>query len=177
MWETASHLMLHCPYSQEIWSHVLYKLNLIPIACSDAYELLQSVTSRLDQQSEGALTLGKLLFNAFVWHIWAERNCRIFRATSNSSIAITQKIIQVATTRILYLVFSLPQNIQCHWNVPPNVQKHYARMISERRHGWGLSIVPTRQVLIGILWQDLQQPIKGRIEQLLNYYEVIFRIL
>lgn len=83
----------------------------------------------------------------------------------------------MATTRILYLGFNLPQNIQCHWNVPPNVQEHYARMISERRHGWRLSIVPTRQVSICILWQDFHQPIKGRIEQLLNYYEGIFRIL
>eukprot|EP00268_Persea_americana_P009536 TRINITY_DN13817_c0_g1_i2.p1 TRINITY_DN13817_c0_g1~~TRINITY_DN13817_c0_g1_i2.p1 ORF type:complete len:147 (-),score=5.86 TRINITY_DN13817_c0_g1_i2:254-694(-) len=35
-WETASHLMIHCPYSQEIWQRILYKLNLLPIGCTDA---------------------------------------------------------------------------------------------------------------------------------------------
>ena len=168
-WETASHLM--------IWQLVLYTLNLLPTNCDDVYELLDSIISHIDQHSEGALTLGKILFIAFVWHIWAERNSMIFRTKANSSGAIMQKIIQVTTTKILYLGISLPNNIQCHWNVPPTVQEHFSKLISERSQGWRISIVQTKQDLVGVLWWDIHQLVKGRIEQALNYYEGIFRIL
>lgn len=68
-WETASHLMIHCPFSRHIWQALLIKLNLMPASCNDVYELLESIISRIDQQSEGAITLGKLLFNAYVWNV------------------------------------------------------------------------------------------------------------
>lgn len=180
-WETTSHLMIHCPFSRDIWKALLLKLNLMPASCNDVYELLDSIISRIDQQSEGAITLSKLLFNAYVWNIWAERNCRIFRAKAHSIETVVHRISQVITTHLLYLSISLPTNIQCHQNVPPNVSLHThqndSKLICERNHGQRLSIVQTRQDLVGVLWLDLHQPVQVRIESVLNYYARIFRIL
>lgn len=58
-WETSTHLMIQCPYTQEIWKVILSKLNWTPINCNDAHELLNSVLSQIDQNCEGALTHAK----------------------------------------------------------------------------------------------------------------------
>ena len=59
----------------------------------------------------------------------------------------------------------------------PHVHMNHSTMICERCQGQRLSIVPTRHVLVGILWRDIHQPQYGRIVQVLNYYEGIFQLL
>ena len=169
--------MPHCPYSQETWQCILSKLNLATIHCNGAQELLLSVLSRLDQQSDSAITLGKFLFNAFVWLVQAKRNARIFRLTSKSSSSVVQHITYVVTTTILYLGLTLPISIQCHWNIPSNDQAPITRLVAARIQGWCLSIVPTSHNLIGIMWRDLHYPVKGQIVLMLNYYEGVYQIL
>lgn len=88
-----------------------------------------------------------------------------------------QKIFQVVTTRILYLGLSLPDNIQCHWNIPPLVHMPHPNLIIERCNGWRLSIVQTNQVLVGILWRDIHQPKHAQIAQVINFYEGVFQLL
>ena len=107
--------------------------------------------SRIDQNSEDSIILGKLIFNAYVWHVWAERNARIFRHKATSSGSIVRRIIQVVTTRILYLGIRLPDAIHCHWNVPFPAPVHNRPLLHSRLHGWRLSIVALNQVLVGIL--------------------------
>ena len=147
------------------------------IPCNDAQELLLSVLSLLDQQSDGTITLDKLLFNDFVWHVWAERNARIFWLTAKSSSSIVQHIIDVVTTNVLYLGLTLPISFQCHWNVPSNDQVAITRLVAARIQSWRLSIVPTSHNLIGIMWRNLHYPVKGRIVLMLNYYEGVYQIL
>ena len=72
--------------------------------------------------------------------------------------SVVQQITQVVTTKVLYLGINLPSSIQCHWNVPSNDQVHITRLVVERVRGWRLSIVPTNQTLIGIMWRDLHHP-------------------
>lgn len=122
-WETAIHLMTQCPYSQEVWKSLLAKLNLEPISCATQFELLDSIILPLDQRERGLQTLGKLLFNAFIWHIWAERNGRIFNGKTHSSKAVVQKVIQTVRSRFLYLGLTLPNDIDHHWNIPPRIQE------------------------------------------------------
>ena len=57
------------------------------------------------------------------------------------------------------------------------MQENNAKLISEQSQGWRLSIVQVKQDLVGIMWRDIHQPVKGRIEQALNYYEGMCRIL
>ena len=117
------------------------------------------------------------MFSAYVWCIWAERNGKILKRISNPRASVMQKNFQVMTTKILYLGIRLPNSIQRHWNVPSHVHVNHSTLIGERCQGWRLSIVPTRQVLVGILWRDIHQPQHGRIVQMLNYYEGIFQLL
>lgn len=42
-WESGSHLMLQCSYSQTVWSLLLAKLNLSSIVCNWPIELLESI--------------------------------------------------------------------------------------------------------------------------------------
>lgn len=119
-WETSTHLMIHCPYSSEVWTSLLSKVNLNPMDCTSPIELLDSIILPFENQEKGVQTLGKLLFNAFIWHIWAERNGRIFRSTSKTSGAVLQQILHTVCSRIVYLGITLPQDIACHWNIPPS---------------------------------------------------------
>lgn len=118
-WETSTHVMAQCPYSQEVWKSILATLNLEPVNCANSIELLDSILLPLDSHEKGLHTLGKLLFSAFVWHIWAERNGRIFRCKANQSMVVVQKIIQIVYSRITYLGIVLPPAIGSHWNIAP----------------------------------------------------------
>ena len=106
--------------------------------------------------------------------MWAERNARIFRVKAKSSGIVVQHIVQVVTTKILYLGLRLPTNIECHWNVPSNDQVIIRNLIGDRAHGWRLSIFTMSQVLVGIMWRDNHHPWKGQRVQLLNYNDGIF---
>ena len=59
--ETAAHLIVYCPYSQEVWKSLLEKLDLEPISCENPLELLESIIFPIEQQKTGLLTPGKLL--------------------------------------------------------------------------------------------------------------------
>ena len=78
-WEIGSQLMLHCSYSQTMWSLHLAKLNLTSIVCNSLLELMESILLQVDQHHKDIQTVRKLIYCAFIWHIWNERNKRIFR--------------------------------------------------------------------------------------------------
>ena len=82
--------MIHCPFSKLAWTTLLTKLNLSPFICENPLEMMQSVNFRLDKGSNDIQTLGKLVVNAFVWHIWAERNGRILRLKVNTNVLDTE---------------------------------------------------------------------------------------
>ncbi|XXG63722.1 hypothetical protein AAC387_Pa05g1843 [Persea americana] len=98
-----AHLIVYCPYSQEVWKSLLAKLDLEPISCENPFELLESIIFPTEQQKTSLLNLGKILFNAFIWHIWAYRNARIFRSEEHSSTAVLRNIIQTVCSRTHYL--------------------------------------------------------------------------
>lgn len=56
--ETAAHLIVYCPYSQEVWKSLLEKLDLEPISCENPLELLESIIFPIEQQKTGLLTPG-----------------------------------------------------------------------------------------------------------------------
>jgi ribonuclease HI/exonuclease III len=80
-WETADHILLHCPYAQQCWLHVLKKLNYVMPLPNSLWNLFQS----------WPLLYPKSLFHgiwkcapsAIVWALWWERNKRIFRHVSS----------------------------------------------------------------------------------------------
>lgn len=176
-WETATHVMVHCPYSQEVWKSLLATLNLEPINCTNSFELLDSIILPLENQEKGLQTLGKLIFNAFIWHIWAERNGRIFRSKDTPSKAVVQKITQIICSRINYLGIALPQAVASHWNIAPSTSNTCPKMILRMIPGWRLSICSNNNQLVGILWTDIHKPMAGLIEQDLNLLLTVKRIM
>ena len=150
-------------YSQEVWKALLAKLNLEPTrCCTNPLELLASVTLPLDQQAKGLQTLGKLLFNAFIWRIWAERNGRIFRSNEHSSKVVLQQTIDTVCSRILYLDIALPSEIASHWNLPPSNSSIRPKLPTLMNPGWRVSICSIDTLIVGILWSDVHTPNKGR---------------
>ena len=92
--ETMDHLLINCPYSQEIWSEVLL-LNLedlvVPLNILDLFATWAS-SSPFDLHKKDLL---KLIWiwapKAIYWKIWLERNSRTFRDEKKSSIKIATK--------------------------------------------------------------------------------------
>ena len=63
-------LFITCPFCQLVWNLLLQTINLPPNECDSGTDLVESITLRLNPNRAGLQTLGKLLFSAFVWHIW-----------------------------------------------------------------------------------------------------------
>ena len=152
-------------------------MNLVLISCSNAQELLDSLVSRLDQHRNDVLILAKLLFNAYVWHVWAERNARIFKNVTLPYGSVVQRIIQVVTTKILYLNLLFPSDIQCHWNVPVHTPLMAANLVHERPSGWWFSILTLPLSLVGILWRDTHHPWRGRQVHSMHLYDDLYQLL
>eukprot|EP00268_Persea_americana_P005859 TRINITY_DN12021_c0_g4_i3.p2 TRINITY_DN12021_c0_g4~~TRINITY_DN12021_c0_g4_i3.p2 ORF type:complete len:107 (-),score=15.79 TRINITY_DN12021_c0_g4_i3:268-588(-) len=106
------------------------------------------MVSRIDQNKNDTLIIAKILFNAYVW---AEHNARIFRNVTLPYGSVVQRIIQIVTTKILYLDLILPNDIQRHWNVPMHTPVVAANPVNERPAGWRFSITTLPLILVGIL--------------------------
>lgn len=110
-WESELHLMIQCLFSKSVWMSILTKLNLTPFDCENPLQLMQSVLLLLNQGKNDIQTIGILVVNAFIWHIWAKRNGRIFRMNANTNISVTQKFLKTVCSRILYLGLQLPDRL------------------------------------------------------------------
>ena len=164
--------MIRCPYSQEVWKALLAKLNLEPIRCTNLLELLASITPPLDRQANGLQTLGKL-----VWHIWAERNGRIFRSKEHSSKVVLQQITHTVCSRILYLDIALSCEIGNHWNVPPSNSDIHPKWPSLMNPGWRVSICSIDTLIVAILWSDVHTPKECHIEKEFTSFKAVFQIM
>ena len=102
--------------------------------------MMQSVFFRLDQVKKDIQIVGKLLVNAFVRHIWLERNGRIFIMKANTNVSLTQKILKIVSSRILYLGLQLLEESASRWNIPANDQNKIPFPLEVMKHGWRLSI-------------------------------------
>ena len=82
---------------------------------------------------------------------------------------VANSIIQTIQSRVLFIGISLPNNISCHWNIPPASYIHTHSLLTIYP-GWRLSIYSTHQVSIGVLWNDADHPIEGAIQSATDYY-------
>ena len=104
--------------------------------CDSAIDLVESITLWHNPNHKGLLIMGKLLFSAFVWHIWSERNWRIFRSQPKSAMTVVHLIRTTIQTRILYLAIILPDDISSHWNIPPIDQHFHSYVVPAVHPGW-----------------------------------------
>ena len=67
--------------------------------------------------------------------------------------------------------------IDSHWNVPAKDQIKIPIPLEVWKHGWRLSITNVGQLIVGILWRDINIPLCAQIELTLNYYSGVFHIM
>jgi len=84
--ETIDHLYFQCPFSAYLWRLSRLKLGITSATGS----LLDEVTliSNQFKQRNNTSILAKLVFSSVVWHIWKERNARIFQKESKHKIQV-----------------------------------------------------------------------------------------
>jgi hypothetical protein len=90
--ETRDHLFFECPFSAYIWTVCKLKLKLnTPMG-----NLSQEAHTIKDQfkQKDKVYKLARLAINATVWHIWQERNRRIFQRQKLHKIMVFRRIYE-----------------------------------------------------------------------------------
>ncbi|KAJ9536674.1 hypothetical protein OSB04_un000147 [Centaurea solstitialis] len=76
--DSHNHLFFQCTFSRQVWVQVLAKINWIDVPCS--WDALVDMLS--DAGSRPKLLVQKLTIAAAVYHVWCERNRRLFQGSS-----------------------------------------------------------------------------------------------
>ena len=89
--ETIEYLFFSCEYSAHIWTVCKLKLGLPPIV----HSLLEEANSfkTMYSQKKKSSALGKLVLASVVYHLWKERNDRVFAGTEHTKVELIKKII------------------------------------------------------------------------------------
>ena len=119
--ETKEHLFFECSFAVEIWKEMLRKCGLERESLGWEGELKWAA-----EKLKGKALISTLLrvgWNAFVYHIWRERNCRIFQHKAASSMKILEDISEVMKYRLVRLskVKADVVNIALYYCIEPGV--------------------------------------------------------
>ena len=154
--ETQDHLFLQYPFSMQVWKGLLYMFYLQPIPCVSLLELIQSTLLGVDQNSKGMTSLCKLIFTAFIWHIWREKNAHIFRNVSRGADHVIRDIISMVYSMCMLLGFQVPSNTESRWNLSPFLGPRHSSLVAEvlPKEGWRMSIVHIYPLLVGVVWSE-----------------------
>ena len=119
--ETIEHLFFQCPYSAYLWKLSKLKLDLKNARGTSLMEEANNIDIKFKQKNNTS-TLAKLVFAAVVWHIWKERNDRIFLSESKHKILVFKNIYD--DVQILMHQSKWKDNIQgnlnyilCNWGI------------------------------------------------------------
>ncbi|XP_026419465.1 uncharacterized protein LOC113315396 [Papaver somniferum] len=136
--ESEDHIFHACMYSASIWQGLLLKHGYIKELESSWDEEIRWCNQHFTGTS-CVTTIKKLVLNGFSYHIWRERNNRVFRATSNSQDQVSMLIVQHVRFKMLSstlkeddnpstkwfmsrwsidCIFILPETIFCTWLYP-----------------------------------------------------------
>ena len=77
---------------------------------------------------------------------------------------------------MVFLGISLPDNLSCHWDIPPIICNR-PQLLPTIKPGWRLSSVFTRQALVGILWSNIDQPVERAIRSGLDFYLGVLQLM
>lgn len=177
-WESSEHLFLHCNYASFVWDGLQSKLILQPIRCFSILNLASSMVDRVGQTGASLILIARLIFPAFAWHIWRERNSQVFSHKFKRPAQVLYDVLQQIYSRDLFLDIQLPDPYQGLWNLPSAMGLWPHPCIPFVVHeGWRFSIVLLQTYLIGILWQPNGHPGFAAIRRdILFYQEVTYLI-
>ncbi|KAL1190925.1 hypothetical protein V5N11_020899 [Cardamine amara subsp. amara] len=87
--ETRDHLLLHCPFSEQVWCIVLHRVASYPCIFADCSTLITWLLSRIPLVSS---TLTKIAAQAIIYLLWRERNNRLHNSVTSSSATVFAQI-------------------------------------------------------------------------------------
>lgn len=121
--ETHGHLFFDCSYAKSIWSDLLGRNLVLRWPNSWDYELVWVVKHCKVKGFRSAIY--KLSLAAAIYHIWLERNARVFTQKCSSPDLVVKAIVAKIRDRICSwgrVPYSYEHNMLCHnWSISPCV--------------------------------------------------------
>jgi len=117
--ETIEHLFFSCVSSSYIWKLCKLKLGLSQGLIGSLLEEVILVKRRFSEKTKASL-LAKHAIGAAVWHIWQERNRRIFRAQTMHKILVFRRLyedINILIQTCSWKVNTKDLSILANWGV------------------------------------------------------------
>jgi len=118
--ETTDHLYFQCPYTAYLWKLCKLKLGITSISVS-LFEEVTVISSKFKHKCH-TRTLAKLVLSAVIWHIWQERNSRIFNHESKLKFQVFKELYE--DVKILMEQCVWEDNMQvslnsilCNWGI------------------------------------------------------------
>ncbi|XP_039020524.1 uncharacterized protein LOC120152358 [Hibiscus syriacus] len=96
--ETRNHLFCHCPLAVRLWNSIL-SLNGLKNATSTWDEMVTRASSTWKGKSL-LTTILKIAWTAYVYILWEERNCRIFKGRHRSTENLLKVIIEAVRIQL-----------------------------------------------------------------------------
>jgi hypothetical protein len=104
--ETRDHIFFECPYVAYIWTLCKLKLGYHPILLGNIVEEASQIRNKFKVKDQTYI-LARLAFQVTIWHIWLERNRRIFQHQQLNKIMVFRRIYED-----IHMMLRT-----CHWKV------------------------------------------------------------
>ncbi|KAK2658645.1 hypothetical protein Ddye_005178 [Dipteronia dyeriana] len=116
--ETHAHLFFECLFSRAIWTQLLNycRTHWIGLCWNDFIAWVSTYW----RGNTHVIVAKKLCLGVAVYHIWRERNCRIFKGTKQTSSVVARSIIDTICCRLSFINLKDHPLIDLNWNVNAN---------------------------------------------------------
>nr|GEZ62697.1 reverse transcriptase zinc-binding domain-containing protein [Tanacetum cinerariifolium] len=117
--DSHTHLFFKCAFSSQVWYYArdLAGMDLVPLVMHDILLYLQPMANKRTARS----VFGRLILAAMAYHIWLERNNRVFKKVRRSPEEIRD--IFMVTVRLKVLTFrfkntAMVRLLLSRWKMP-----------------------------------------------------------
>ncbi|KAF9666785.1 hypothetical protein SADUNF_Sadunf16G0264700 [Salix dunnii] len=118
--ESHDHLFFQCQYSSLVWSSIS---NIVGIKRPNIHwsDLLLWTTNNLSAKKDMEHMIGHIILSVVVYHIWYERNSRLFNNLSKSVTSLLDDITQLVRLHLssIKLTHPLPTDVISQWGISP----------------------------------------------------------
>lgn len=130
--EDEEHLFIHCSFSSHIWERIAVKFGVGHPRKPTIVEQMKEFLAACDHSKEGNSTLASLCFPAFIWHVWRERNNRIFNFCNKPWEAILNEVLNEVRAKAIFLNMDTSPILAAAWNLTANEKRHLPSMVQSR---------------------------------------------
>ncbi|XP_071704504.1 uncharacterized protein [Rutidosis leptorrhynchoides] len=105
-----SHLFFECLYSSKVWDRALFLIHL-PLH-SNKWQSITDMLSPYASHNVSSIIVAKLVFAAFVYFIWQERNNRIFKKSYRTEVKLFEEIFFMVRLKLLSIRFKSSSGVE-----------------------------------------------------------------